>query len=141
MHVDAPKRGRGRPKGSLNRKTLARMAAEEQNSQESDSAEYQQQSPMSVPPPPAFAWDVDFDAPEETVQAIEPEPPEATPVAAAKRVRQRRTKPSEPETPRSPVRRVAIRKPKAEPRGIRLPRSPQAGIDGGQKHAQGREGR
>ena len=120
VHVDAPKRGRGRPKGSLNKKTLARRAAEEQTSQESDGAERQQQSPMSVStkaPPPAFVLDVEFDTPEETVQAIEPEPPEATPVAAA-RVRQRRTKPSVPETPRSPVRRVAIRKPKppkAEP--------------------------
>ena len=121
MHVDAPKRGRGRPKGSLNKKTLARRAAEEQNSQESDGAEHQQQSPMSVQaPPPAFVLDVEFDTAEETVQATEPpEPPEAaTPVATAKRVRQRRTKPSVPETPRSPVRRVAIRKPKppkAEP--------------------------
>ena len=117
--VDAPKRGRGRPKGSLNKKTLARRAAEEQTSQESDGAERQQQSPMSVStkaPPPAFVLDVEFDTPEETVQATEPEPPEApTPVAAAKRVRQRRTKPSEPETPRSPARRVAIRKPKPPP--------------------------
>ena len=77
---EAPvKRGRGRPKGSLNRKTIERLA----NSPQRSGAE-------QVSVPPAFALDVDFESNEilgEEAAAPQQSVEEETPTPKPKRVR------------------------------------------------------
>ena len=98
--AEAPKRGRGRPTGSLNKKTIERMATE--------AAAREGQVP---------------EAPEETSEET-PEPETPEPEAPEPEV----PEPEVPEPPPRPKRKAAAKRVEAPPRAKRAPRvaSPRA---------------
>ena len=97
--AEAPKRGRGRPKGSLNKKTLERMSAQAREAEvpevlEEASEEASEETPEETP--------------EEVPEEVPEPPPRPKRKAAAKRA---------PEVPAPPA---------AKPRAKRAPPAPRA---------------
>ena len=105
--TEAPKRGRGRPKGSLNKKTLERMSAQAREAEvpevlEEASEEASEETPEETPE------EVTEEAPEEVPEEVPEPPPRPKRKAAAKRA---------PEVPAPPA---------AKPRAKRAPPAPRA---------------
>jgi hypothetical protein len=125
---EPPKRGRGRPKGSLNKATIARREAEEAvtempleaiveaDDEAAPAAKPKRASRKKAAPPPETV-------PDDLRSAAEPHPPEPETVPEPEPV------PQPPQAPRIPDRMPAKRAPR-KPREPALPAAPRPAVGG-----------
>ena len=118
MEEEQPKRGRGRPKGSLNKKTLEKQAAlKEATTLDVSFEEKKEEEPEQVEEPEK-AEDVEEVAEEEVAEEPEVEPEPVVEEPPKKQRKPRKPKPPEeaPEPPPPPSPKK--RKPRAPPREV-----------------------